>query len=602
MEAALTLLPFGLGRVAKGLRGAKAAIGAVRGVEDATKTARTARAATTATEAATRRTIPQTMKDMFVSPPSASRTSNMLQRRGTIAPTSTLDTATEQQALMDLTRRMPSMRGSASTKFQNVDKSISGLADQVDDLFAGVKSTVPGKQFQKSIDAVTKDIVDNNERKRFVIDFRRNVEKAFGKQLPAEMTATNVNTLRRAVNGEMSSIYRKIDAGTSLTDRDHAFLRLKQSLDDQLTQLAPKEIKDQVNLLNRDMNTLMKGRGEFKKASEQGIRLPFNLGSIPGVSPLTQSAGDRAARLLTNTRRITASPAGKFLKQQAGTRFLADATGVRPDYGAPQQDLNAMPMDLNSAFMPGQDAGGMGMGGYDPTGGMGGMDMSGQGGQQQPMDFQTAAGMMFGGGGGGGMGGPSSGLEYSSTDLLNAAMRAYQAGDTKSAAALSDMADQYAKFEAASGKGGGGPNITKVTAQQYGLAQTGATSLQQLAQLLQQDPQVLSRSATPGRQLPIVGGFISNQAGTGEFDAIGYNIADTLIRLRTGAQANESEVRQVQSQIMPRAGDSQATIQRKLQQLQQAFGGVLSLANNSSAGSSLPDDLQMLMSSPQYAY
>lgn len=106
-------------------------------------------------------------------------------------------------------------------------------------------------------------------------------------------------------------------------------------------------------------------------------------------------------------------------------------------------------------------------------------------------------------------------------------------------------------------------------------------SLEDLKTLLEQDPGALSRSAMPGRKLPILGGYISNAVGTGDFDAIGYNIADTLLRIRTGAQANESEIRNLQSQIMPRAGDSPDTIRTKLRQLTQAYQNILSLAGDS---------------------
>lgn len=138
---------------------------------------------------------------------------------------------------------------------------------------------------------------------------------------------------------------------------------------------------------------------------------------------------------------------------------------------------------------------------------------------------------------------------------------------------------------------GEGPNVTKVTGQQYGLAQTGMQSLQQLSSLLKSNPGVLSKTATPGRKLPIVGGYIAKAAGTGDFDAYGYNVADTLLRLRTGAQANESEVRNLQSQIIPRAGDSPATVQTKLRQLQQAFQNTLQQANGRGSSSSLQDAL-----------
>lgn len=127
--------------------------------------------------------------------------------------------------------------------------------------------------------------------------------------------------------------------------------------------------------------------------------------------------------------------------------------------------------------------------------------------------------------------------------------------------------------------GAGGPNITKVTGQQYVLASRGANAVSELEQLLSSNPSVLNKTATPGRKLPGVGGFISNMAGTGNFDAIGYNVANALLRLETGAQANPEEIKNLQAQMMPRAGDSQQTVQIKLAQLRQAFSAFLNTAN-----------------------
>lgn len=141
------------------------------------------------------------------------------------------------------------------------------------------------------------------------------------------------------------------------------------------------------------------------------------------------------------------------------------------------------------------------------------------------------------------------------------------------------------------GKDTGGKNITKVTAQQYGLAQSGAQSLQQLAGLIQSDPNIVNRTAIPGKGLPIVGGSIANAAGTGSYDSIGYNIADTILRLRTGATANESEVKKLQSQIMPRAGDSDETRQTKLNTINDIFKNVLQLAGGQGSADATSEDL-----------
>lgn len=127
----------------------------------------------------------------------------------------------------------------------------------------------------------------------------------------------------------------------------------------------------------------------------------------------------------------------------------------------------------------------------------------------------------------------------------------------------------------------------KATSQQYALAQTGMQGVQQLQQLLQQDPGVLNRSATPGQSLPGVGGFIQNAAGTGEYQAVAGNVLDALARARTGAQMNKQE-EAFYRRLLPRAGDSQATIQKKLAELEQAFSPFLE-------GDATPDLSNQLM-------
>lgn len=168
-------------------------------------------------------------------------------------------------------------------------------------------------------------------------------------------------------------------------------------------------------------------------------------------------------------------------------------------------------------------------------------------------------------------------------DVLLAAI----ASDPKNASLYQSLYKVYAdKYKTTAGTGA---NVTKVTSQQYGLAQSGLQSLGALADLISQNPNVVRQTATPGRQLPIVGGYIAQAAGVGEYDALGFNVADALLRLRTGAQANESEIRNVQSKLMPRAGDSEATIRRKLKTLYDAFSAVTAQAGTQSTGTTLED-------------
>lgn len=153
----------------------------------------------------------------------------------------------------------------------------------------------------------------------------------------------------------------------------------------------------------------------------------------------------------------------------------------------------------------------------------------------------------------------------------------------------------FASKNLGGGTTGGAPNVTKLTAQQYGLAQGGQQALQQLSQLVSKDPGIVSKNNTPGQSLPLVGGYVSHAAGTTDYRSLGYNIADSILRLRTGAQANESEVKQLSTQLMPRAGDSPAEVQQKIQNINNIFNSYLAIANGTSgSNSSLMDTITQL--------
>lgn len=111
----------------------------------------------------------------------------------------------------------------------------------------------------------------------------------------------------------------------------------------------------------------------------------------------------------------------------------------------------------------------------------------------------------------------------------------------------------------------------KPSSQQVGVAQSGTASLEQLKGMLQKNPDILNKTAVPGSGLPIVGGFLNNILGTGEYKAASNNTLDALARMRTGAAMTKSEERFYQG-LLPQAGDSPQVVNYKLQQISQAFG------------------------------
>jgi hypothetical protein len=150
---------------------------------------------------------------------------------------------------------------------------------------------------------------------------------------------------------------------------------------------------------------------------------------------------------------------------------------------------------------------------------------------------------------------------FTADNIQNAILQDMQNGG-KNVAALVSLYNAFGKPQSVT--------TIKPTSQQVGVAQSGEQSLQNLQSMITQNPNVVNKSAVPGSGLPIVGGFLNNLLGTGQYKAAANNTMDALARMRTGAAMSKSEEKFYQS-LLPQAGDSQETIQAKLQQLSQAF-------------------------------
>ena len=177
-----------------------------------------------------------------------------------------------------------------------------------------------------------------------------------------------------------------------------------------------------------------------------------------------------------------------------------------------------------------------------------------------------------------------------SEQYMQAADNALQAGDVKSATTFMSFAKTSADMEAAqlkasqSATGKNMGNVGKLSAQSYTLAQQGTDALQKLAQLVQADPGVINRSATPGRGLPVVGGVVGAVSKTTGFDTLGFKAVSSLLRAQSGAAVPDSEVRSYMRAYLPRAGDSQTEVKRKFEELMQSFQTVLDIGAQPSSG------------------
>lgn len=140
---------------------------------------------------------------------------------------------------------------------------------------------------------------------------------------------------------------------------------------------------------------------------------------------------------------------------------------------------------------------------------------------------------------------------------------------------VSDYLANVKNYQALQNASGSTPAFGKPTAQQHALAKSAVGSLQQLFQMIEQDPSIINKNATPGQGTPIVGSLITNGAGAGGYHSLADNVLSSLIHLQTGATATKEEITSAHGQL-PQPGDSAEERQQKIQTLLSNFEPFLS--------------------------
>src|SRR5690606_7917224 len=119
-----------------------------------------------------------------------------LRRTSTISPRSSLETAGQQKELLDVTGRLPGLRGSGAKKFRNVETELGKQNSEVSHVLKGGSATMPGTNFNRAIADSGDSITDPAERKAFANVLNAAYNKVFGGDvLPDSVTATQVNAL-----------------------------------------------------------------------------------------------------------------------------------------------------------------------------------------------------------------------------------------------------------------------------------------------------------------------------------------------------------------------------------------------------------------------
>lgn len=181
----------------------------------------------------------------------------------------------------------------------------------------------------------------------------------------------------------------------------------------------------------------------------------------------------------------------------------------------------------------------------------------------------------------------------SADEIGMALMRAYAAGDSNGVEQLKGMYDIASQYETAASKKAQAANdgYSKPSASQYAQGVTAMQSIDSLEGLLGSNPNLVNANATPGQDIPILGGLVSNVAGTGQYRALTKNILNSIARINTGANMPESEQAFYEQTYLPQPGNSPAVIQQKINNLRQFFSPIV----NYGGGSSTSDLVNALM-------
>lgn len=260
---------------------------------------------------------------------------------------STIPTAAAQDTVADLSMRYPKyFKGSGKAKFEGVDRFVRDKVDEVDSLLAPVKQTVPTAKLQREFRAYSQTLAGTPEGRQFDNLTKTIFAPLQGKQ---ELTALEVNNMRRVINNKFPNIFTKTAKGGQLTGAETAGVEIRDMLGNVIDDLGG----DAVRPINREIAIANQARPEFKRLSEQvsTARVPFIQSPVPGMEQARQSVTDRVARIGSGQPQpLTLMGA---LTRQGGRELLTG--GFSGEQAVPMEDTMAQEDAPAIGYAVGQD-------------------------------------------------------------------------------------------------------------------------------------------------------------------------------------------------------------------------------------------------------
>lgn len=524
----------GLGPAFKLAKGAGTAAKAVGGVDDVARAAKLTRGSNPATRAG---------RDLYRA---------TLGVDDIISPSKTKPvTIFKADELVDEARKI-GLKGTPKAMQRQVAIQYDALSSQLDEVLETIPNSAPIKGKGGLFTGALKQVQDDLPLKIDGVPVRSEVSRVV-KELVSlgqngQLNAAGVQAFKNKLAGRLSNAFTKLQNGQDLLAKEAVDMAFWRQADDAIKKLAPAA-KDLTTRQSR-LYGLAQGLGRMTRTA--GEPAGVSQAVIRGVAP----AGRKAENALGRAFISAGGPRGLPSRLAGGVA----ARGIGNQLMQPPVEE---PATLEDALLTQQ-----------PQAGAGGMMPGGQ----APAAPQSLGGGMM----------PGSQPAVASQAQQNPYPRENLIADIQRDP---EHAQDYIQYYAALQEvfnpepedveaGYGRPSAEK-----YALGTSGLQSIAELEGMLSQDPGAISRNATPGQDLPVVGGLISRASGTGEYRAIAQNIIDSIARARTGA-AMRPEEEAFYTRLLPRAGDNPATIQAKIAQLKQAL---LPFVSYKGGGSSLED-------------
>lgn len=452
-------------------------------------------------------------------------------------------------------------RGSATKQLGQVEAAQQKAGMDIETAISGVKKPFEQTSLQATRDAAIKDIVGENGGGVLEMGAKHNkIVSELDNKLASVKDVRGAVNLKREVAGKI-----KFNRGTASPDNtaEKVYEIYRRKLDDLINTASPD-----VKKANTAYSKLETAKGVVVQNTPGNLKQAGNAGPTSRLlnNSVTQTALDKGGRALTRAAKIQASPITKQAEIRAPFS-LAGAAGAGQQGELPQDVSELFPgtQDPNEATMNQLAAAGI----TDPQQMFDAL--SGQGDYAPQTETATDA---------------TGGLQATSVDYANAAYQAMQAGDLKSAKAYMDFAKVTAEFEKNMGGAGGSGGLNSTASGVIADTKTGLASLQNLSQNISKN----------GANSPIIGDIRAKNPWDTTAQSLQADIATTRQivgkALEGGVLRKEDEVKY--KKILPTVGDTDAVAQYKIQALINLISSRLGEYQNSLTGGTGGTDLAAL--------